>query len=296
MSKAKKFFKRIEKFFVRCKQKFIVHYLLHHARGNELTEQYTQHFTDEQNPITATSPIWICWWQGEEYMPDIVKVCVCSIRRHAGMHPVIIVTRHNYEEYVILPDYIIRKQQKGIIDLTHFSDILRVALLQKHGGIWMDSTVLIPCKNLDSFIRPEQSFWSCHHKPIYYNISQGGWVSFFFACGPHNILSSFIADFHLKYWKTHNRLIDYLLLDYTFAIARKHIPSVHDMIENLPITIMGPLGKCLNEEYTEEKWKEFCTLYDFHKVTYKIPLNRTTENGKKTFYGHILEIFSQEDR
>ena len=54
---------------------------------------------------------------------------------------------------------------------------------------------------------------------------------------------------------------------------------------------MGPLGKCLNEEYTEERWKDFCTRYDFHKVTYKIPLQTTTPEGRKTFYGHILETF-----
>lgn len=291
MPEIKKFFKRIEKFFVTCKQKIIIYYLLHHTGGSELIERYTARRTSKGSPITATSPIWICWWQGEDAMPDIVKACVNSIRRHAGTHPIVIVTQNNYAEYVTLPDYVIRKQQEGIIDLTHFSDILRASLLQKHGGIWMDSTVLIPSKDIETFIHPDATFWSCHHTPIYYNVSQGGWVSFFFACGPGNILPSFIADLHLKYWKNHNKLIDYLLLDYTFAIARKYIPEVHNMIEELPITKMGPLGKCLNEEYTDEKWNEFCTLYDFHKVTYKIPLKRATPGGKKTFYGHIMETY-----
>ena len=164
-------------------------------------------------------------------------------------------------------------------------------LLAQHGGIWMDSTLLIPSKHLGTFIRPEDKFWSCHHHTRYYNISQGGWVSFFLACGKGNILPSFIADMHLCYWKKHKKLIDYLLLDYTFAMARKYIPSVHDMIEKVPITEMGPLGKCLNEEFSEEKWNEFCTRYDFHKVTYKIPLRKTTAEGKKTYYGHILETY-----
>ncbi|MCD8318294.1 MAG: capsular polysaccharide synthesis protein [Paraprevotella sp.] len=291
MSGTKRFFKRIEKFFVTCKQRFIIHYLLSRAGGKALVEHYNRRHAPDDAPIRTDSPIWTCWWQGEKNMPDIVKACYNAMRRHAGKHPVILITADNYKDYVELPDYILEKQKAGLIDLTHFSDILRMVLLRTHGGIWMDSTLLIPSKNLDDFIRPEQTFWSCHHRPIYYNVSKGGWVSFFLACGKGHILPSFIADLHLLYWKRHNRLIDYLLLDYTFAIARAYIPAVHDLIERLPITEMGPLGKCLNEEYTPERWQEFCTRDDFHKVTYKIPLSRTTPEGKPTFYGHILDTF-----
>lgn len=77
-----------------------------------------------------------------------------------------------------MPEYIINKQKEGYIDITHFSDILRMMLLTKHGGIWMDSTLLIPSKQVDEFIHPGDKFWSCHHKPIYHNVSRGGWVSF----------------------------------------------------------------------------------------------------------------------
>lgn len=164
-------------------------------------------------------------------------------------------------------------------------------LLTKHGGIWMDSTLLIPSKQVDEFIHPEDKFWSCHHKPIYHNVSRGGWVSFFVACGKNNPLPSMIADLHLSYWKIHNKLINYLLLDYTFAIARKYVPAIRQMVEQVPITVMGPLGKCLNDEYSEEGWNNFCKNYDFHKLTYKIPLQKVTPEGKKTFYGHILEEF-----
>ncbi len=294
MAAIKRFFKRIERFIVTCKQRFIVHYLLEHAGGKELIRQYTQGYSPSRQPISATSPIWTCWWQGEEAMPDIVRACYNAMHRHADGHPVVLITEKNHKEYIDIPDYILRKQAAGEIDLTHFSDILRMMLLTRYGGIWMDSTLLLPAKHPDSFIHPENTFWSCHHRPIYYNISRGGWVSFFLACGKGNILPSFIADLHLSYWKRHSRLIDYLLLDYTFAIARKYIPAVHDMIESIPLTEMGPLGKCLNDEFTEERWEEFCTRYDFHKVTYKIPLHKTTPEGRKTFYGHILETFLPE--
>ena len=84
---------------------------------------------------------------------------------------------------------------------------------------------------------------------------------FFLACGKGNLLPAFISDMFLKYWQNHNKLIEYLLIDYTFAIARANVPAIHQMIEEVPITVMGPLGKCLNQEYTEERWTEFCSNY-----------------------------------
>lgn len=42
---------------------------------------------------------------------------------------------------------------------------------------------------------------------------------------------------------------------------------------------------------SEEEWNDFCKNYDFHKLTYKIQLQKVTPEGKKTFYGHILEEF-----
>lgn len=289
-SKIKRFLKQIERLIVSCKQRVIVHHLLSHG-GKEVIAKYVHSSLEHSEQIAATSPIWICWWQGKDAMPDIAKACYNSILMHADHHPVILITEKNYQEYVTPPSFILEKQRKGEIDITHFSDIIRMLLLQQHGGIWMDSTVLLPAKGLDEFILPNSKFWSCHHLPIYHNISKGGWTSFFLACGKGNPLPAFIADMHLSYWETHKKLIDYLLLDYTFAIGRANIPAIHQMIEDVPITVMGPLGKCLNQEYTEERWNEFCTNYDFHKLTYKIPLRLYTPEGKKTFYGHIIETY-----
>lgn len=36
--------------------------------------------------------IWICWWQGLENAPEIVKACVESIRRNAGGYDVVCIT------------------------------------------------------------------------------------------------------------------------------------------------------------------------------------------------------------
>lgn len=52
----------------------------------------------------------------------------------ASAHLVILITQHNFADYVTMPDYVLEKQRRGIIDLMHFSDILRMMLLREHGA------------------------------------------------------------------------------------------------------------------------------------------------------------------
>jgi len=81
-------------------------------------------------------PVWVIWWQGEEHMPPLVKMCYRSVQRNAAGHPVILVTKDNFTRYVTVPDYIDAKVKNGTITLTNFSDILRAALLFHHGGLY----------------------------------------------------------------------------------------------------------------------------------------------------------------
>lgn len=40
--------------------------------------------------ISSDCPIWICWFQGIEKAPLIIRKCVESVKRHSGNHPVVI--------------------------------------------------------------------------------------------------------------------------------------------------------------------------------------------------------------
>lgn len=65
--KIKRFGKRIEGFFVRIKQRAIVHHLLHKSGGAEVVAAYAGAQADDGEPIAADAPVWICWWQGEDF-------------------------------------------------------------------------------------------------------------------------------------------------------------------------------------------------------------------------------------
>ena len=95
----------------------------------------------EQTEIIKT--IWVCWFQGLKQAPEIVQRCVASIKLHMPEYEICILTAENIFDFVTLPEPIIRKYQSGTITHTHFSYILRTALLVQPGGIWLDATVLL---------------------------------------------------------------------------------------------------------------------------------------------------------
>ncbi len=286
-SPVKSFFKSVEKKILHnSKHLYFKTVILQKAGAKDILKKYKKANTTK-SPIGSTCPIWICWWQGEENMPDIIKACYASVRRHAGNHPVILITERNYQEYAKIPEYILRKVQNKEISLTHFSDLLRINLLKQHGGIWTDSTILFT-RDIDSIITPDANFYSCRHVARNSNVANGRWTVFFMACGKDNILPAFLLDTFYNYWKNHKRIVTYLFFDYLFAIAYENIPAVTEMIDSVPLQKISNLSKCLNMPFDENLMEEFRANYGFHKLTYKKQFNMLTPEGKETIYGYLL--------
>ena len=75
------------------------------------------------------SPIWVCWWQGVESAPPIVKYCIQSINDWSGHHPVYVITKENYSKYIEIPESIKLRAKENRLGLANLADYLRCALL-----------------------------------------------------------------------------------------------------------------------------------------------------------------------
>ena len=112
-----------------------------------LKKKYLQRCTKERpweklEKVNNIDTVWVMWLQGINNAPEIVQRCIDSQKKYMPDKKFIIVTEDNVLDYVELPDYIVEKRNKGIITNAHFSDLVRNALLIKHGGYWIDSSVL----------------------------------------------------------------------------------------------------------------------------------------------------------
>ena len=75
----------------------------------EFSERYRFKDNEESMAKGYNECIWICWWQGLDNAPDIVKACVNSIKKNAGGHKVVIITDENYKDFVTFPTFIEEK-------------------------------------------------------------------------------------------------------------------------------------------------------------------------------------------
>lgn len=248
-------------------------------------DNYTGEFSMEQ-------PIWVCWWTGEETAPELVKQCIKSIRKQAKDHPVVLINQDNYIEYLNIPDYIINKLNDKHMGIANFTDYLRFALLDKYGGIWLDSTIFVKESLPDSYF--EESLFTCKSPEIDGGyVSRYRWTSFCFAGWKHNVLFRFFKDSFQQYWKNHNAAIDYLFVDHLIDIAYRNISSVKEQIDNVPINNIhrDDLQAAMNAALPASSFNDIISSDTvLYKLSWRETYSEIAVNDEKSVYKHFLNL------
>lgn len=228
----------------------------------------------ESNGIyNPKAPIWVCWLQGEESLPELCKLSLNSIKRHNNGHPVILLSLENYSNYIILPEYIVQKYKSGLIGQAHFADILRTVLLAEHGGCWIDASVLLT-DNLKGDIF-EYPFYSCKFSPSPHYITNNIWSNFFLAAQKGAMTFRFVRDMFYEYLKHEDRFIDYFMMDYIIRLGYDLIPAIRREIDKLPFnnTKVHDLYKILDKPYSADLLDEIFEDTYIHKLNWRISPN-----------------------
>lgn len=263
-----------------------------------IVERYSNHPVDEKlEHKEGKVPVWCCWWQGTEHMPQLVKMCNDRLRSflpvEAELH---MLTAENYKEYVELPSWVIEKFEAGKMSITALSDILRVALLAEHGGFWIDSTVFISHRFPVEFIQKDY-YAQRMYDPIkwQHEACKGRWCGFLMGGKPGNVIFRLLRDAFFAWWKEHDSVVDYVILDYFLLSGYKQVPAIRKQIDNLPNNNMGVFAmyQVLDWEYTQELYENLTKNTNLHKLTYKIPLTEQTPDGKKTLYSFLQQITAE---
>lgn len=238
------------------------------------------------NPIKK---IWICWWQGIENAPDLVKQCYKSVKRNFEDWEIVVITNSNYSKYVVFPDYIIDKWKKGIISNTHMSDLLRVQLLIKFGGLWLDATIYstssnIPKSILDSnlFVYQTLKPGANGHIPIISN-----WL--IYSKSNNNILKV-TRDCLFDFWKKKSEISHYFLFHYFFTLACEILPNEYKKIPKFSNEIPHILLLDLFEKFNQSYWNDLNDITCFHKLSYKNN-PKDLESLKDTYYNYIMTLY-----
>lgn len=247
-------------------------------------EEFDKKYLDNEH--LQSDKIWICWFQGIENAPDIVKKCYKSIVDNNPSKDVVVITADNLNQYVQFPEYIVDKWKKGIITHTHMTDLLRLELLIKYGGMWVDATVLCSTSDIpDYFFDSDLFFFQCL-KP-----GRDGHASYIsswlMSARTNNKILMATRELCYEYWKKNDFMWDYFLLhDFMSIVLEKYEDDWKKIVPRDNATPHILLLR-LFEKYDEVMWNGIKNQTPFHKLTYKLKPEQEKMEG--TFYSALLK-------
>lgn len=238
--------------------------------------------------------IWWCWLQGIENAPSIVRACYNSLvqgelfRVHG--YTVCVIDAQNWKEYIELPAYIVEKWEKGRIPAAMFSDLLRVELLIKYGGTWIDSTVLCTgygTQKAQNYLAADLFVFQ-YTKPGSVPVSISNW--FISACQNNEVLMV-LRKMLYAYWKDYDCVLDYYIFHLFFAMISKEFPEQMAAMPYAQSQNSLVLLHHWGERFEQRKWDKLTDQVCFHKLAF-----RTKDSVKATrenYYNYILNTYNE---
>lgn len=230
--------------------------------------------------------IWQLWFQGKNNMPAIVKKCTESVEKY-HTQDVIMLNSDTLANYIKIPNYIQLLYEKGKMCQAHFSDIIRLMLLAKFGGTWVDSTILLTNKIPDDIRNSNFFTFKSFDSNCLYNvktIEQFSIISnylnkiisiespYFIHAKAGSYLVNAVLQLILEYWKNERNACDYLMIDKFFALAVIKNENCRKEFMNMPPYYLENvllLQSSLFEKYDANLFNNIRTMSPIHKLTYK---------------------------
>jgi hypothetical protein len=98
------------------------------------------------------------YWDNPDRIPKTVLLCMESWRKHHPDYEITLLTKKNYKGYVHIP-LEIATHPNFHDNPTRFADLVRAYALKEHGGVWLDSSILLK-EPLDNWLFPRYAEFS----------------------------------------------------------------------------------------------------------------------------------------
>lgn len=246
--------------------------------------------------------IWQFWGQGWEYekLPSIVKICYKSVEKYKKDCTVVRLDMRNMQEYLDMPKHILEKLNKKNIEYSHFSDIVRLALLNNYGGVWLDATVLLTDYlpeeyfEIDYFLYQrdknleKKGEWE-NYDSIYFSWSNKSKIkmlsSIIFSHKNNKIIRT-LLDMLIIFWKNNDTVPNYFVLQILYnELIEKYYKK--EQCKIVSDTFPHELFRVWFNKYSEKELLNITKKISIHKLSFKI------ENSKRKIDGTFFEYFKK---
>lgn len=249
-----------------------------------LKEEFELRENKKQNKI-----IWQYWHQNPKNAPKIINSCLNSVKKYMDDYSINVLSLETIKDFVKLPKRYYDLLNRGKISVAHFSDILRLYLLNQYGGSWIDSTIFLTDRipnnimNSNFFVYQKNPLSDCFEDKM----------SCFF------IKADKEKCFHIKYlkkildsyWQNNDFAINYFMFEHISSILSDANENLKNEWQNMPVYYADELGilqKNFSNEFSAENWKNITDKTPIHKLTHKKDKCNFSENS---FYNYIIKNF-----
>lgn len=235
--------------------------------------------TVRYEPPAEPPRIWVYWAQGMENAPAVVRRCHEELMRYHAPGEVVVLNDALVPHYAEIPD-VVRRRIGG--NVTKFADVLRLELLSRYGGVWLDATCFPRRRILD--LLPEllpSGFFAFRYRKA--RIS-----SWFLASEPNHPVVAMTREAQYLYWEHFRRPIDYYPLHHLFESLYYLADEFRERYEPTPRRSSHPpsrFARAMLEPYDPERYKQLLDGCFIHKLSYKFPEARATPN---TLLAHLM--------
>ena len=231
--------------------------------------------------------VWFCWLQGMDSAPDLVKACYNSIKRYVPDKELVVVTQENVSEYINLPQHIVERYEKGQMPPALFADIIRLELLTRYGGTWMDATVLCTgSPSPDSLMDSDLFLYQSLRKGDRTFYGASNW--FMTACANNKVLLV-LKDVLTQYWRDYSCTLQYYIFHLFLIQVAQLYPEEMAAMPRRNRKRALVLGDKLTEPYDEQTMYEIEQISCFHKLNYRVAGRMKDASG--TFYEEIVKRY-----
>lgn len=258
--------------------------VLEYINRYKLQRESTFEFVNKN--IRPDKTIWICWLQGIENAPDLVKICIESVKRNLpDSFRIVILTEENFNDYIHLPLFILKKLNKGIITKTHFSDILRAGLLYLYGGCWVDATVYCSGKIPEYMLSGDLFLfqWSLMDQSV---LKISSWWIY---AKKNSGLFRDLRNLLYNYWEKEQNLMHYYLFHIMYSRVVDSNSFYQNMLKNVPYfnnSTPHILASKMAMPFDRQEWSIIKTQSKIHKLTYK---NKILRGDIYNYYTALLQ-------
>jgi tetratricopeptide (TPR) repeat protein len=230
-------------------------------------------------PSAYQPRIWVYWDKGIATGPAIVRRCHRELLRYHSADEVVVLDEGLVPHYVEIPEVARRRTAQNP---TKFADVLRLELLSRYGGVWLDATCFPRQRVLD--LLPEllpSGFFAFRYRAA--RIS-----SWLLASEPNHPLIAMIREAQYVYWEHFARPIDYFPLHHLFESLYYLADDFRESYEATPWRSSHPpsrFARVMLDPYDQHRYNKLLDACFVHKLTYKFPPERAKPD---TLLAHLM--------